>query len=133
MGLRFLDAFRSVARVGGGYERRCTDNFDAAVLVWRGGRPDGYGACGRFHAVSAGAYDAAHFERDDYFRYAAREPAGRGRRAQLIITSGDNGLSWRQVPLPTTYLGACDLCHAERNWAAGGIGLVLHNGDGGLT
>ncbi len=56
-----------------------------------------------------------------------------GERGRIIV-SDDNGLTWRQVPSPTsvtlthvTFAGPSD------GWAVGGMGLVLHSSDGGLT
>ena len=63
-------------------------------------------------------------------------PGGRlvavGRRG-LIITSEDNGASWKQSVVPvSTDLVAVDFPTSEQGWAVGHSGVVLHTSDGGL-
>lgn len=50
----------------------------------------------------------------------------------IIVLSDDNGLSWRQVPVPVSVtLSAVQFVDAQRGWAVGHAGTVLATIDGG--
>lgn len=52
----------------------------------------------------------------------------------IILTSDDNGATWRQAKVPTSVsLVALRFVDAQRGWAVGHMGLVLHSEDGGLS
>jgi photosystem II stability/assembly factor-like uncharacterized protein len=52
----------------------------------------------------------------------------------IILTSDDNGASWKQSQVPTSVnLTALRFIDAQRGWAVGHMGLVLHTEDGGLS
>jgi photosystem II stability/assembly factor-like uncharacterized protein len=52
----------------------------------------------------------------------------------IILTSDDNGASWRQAKVPTSInLTALRFIDEKRGWAVGHMGLVLHTEDGGLS
>jgi len=56
-----------------------------------------------------------------------------GERGRIMI-SDDDGVSWRQVPSPTSVtLTAVVFATPASGWALGQMGVVLHTGDGGLT
>lgn len=51
-----------------------------------------------------------------------------------IVTSDDNGRSWRQSPVPvSTDLVAVSFPSTSQGWAVGHGGVVLHSADGGAT
>lgn len=51
-----------------------------------------------------------------------------------IVLSDNNGVSWQQVPVPTSVtLTAVHFASAKQGWAVGHSGVVLHSPDGGLT
>jgi photosystem II stability/assembly factor-like uncharacterized protein len=56
-----------------------------------------------------------------------------GERGRIMI-SDDSGVTWRQVPSPTsvTLTGVVFVTPAS-GWVLGQMGVVLHTGDGGLT
>lgn len=52
----------------------------------------------------------------------------------LIVYSDDQGVSWKQAPVPVqSDLVAVHFIDAKNGWATGHAGVVLHSGDGGLT
>jgi photosystem II stability/assembly factor-like uncharacterized protein len=52
----------------------------------------------------------------------------------IVITSDDNGRSWRQSSVPVSVtLTAVRFVDARHGWAVGHSGVVLHSQDGGLT
>jgi photosystem II stability/assembly factor-like uncharacterized protein len=52
----------------------------------------------------------------------------------IILTSDDNGASWKQSPVPTSVnLTALRFVDERRGWALGHMGMVLHTEDGGLN
>jgi photosystem II stability/assembly factor-like uncharacterized protein len=52
----------------------------------------------------------------------------------IILTSDDNGASWKQSQVPTSVnLTALRFIDDQRGWAVGHMGLVLHTEDGGLS
>ncbi len=52
----------------------------------------------------------------------------------IILTSDDNGTSWKQSLVPTSVnLTALYFVDAQRGWAVGHMGVVLHSEDGGLS
>ena len=56
-----------------------------------------------------------------------------GERGRIIL-SDDDGISWRQVPTPTSVtLTHVTFATPAEGWAVGGMGVVLHSVDGGLT
>lgn len=56
-----------------------------------------------------------------------------GERGRIIL-SDDNGVSWRQVETPTSVtLTHVTFATPADGWAVGGMGLVLHSTDAGLT
>lgn len=56
-----------------------------------------------------------------------------GERGRIII-SDDNGVTWRQVPTPTSVtLTHVTFATAKEGWAVGGMGIVMHSTDQGLT
>jgi photosystem II stability/assembly factor-like uncharacterized protein len=64
---------------------------------------------------------------------AGRRLVAAGERG-IILTSDDNGASWRQARVPTSVnLIALRFVDAQRGWAVGHMGIVLYSEDGGLT
>lgn len=56
-----------------------------------------------------------------------------GERGRIIV-SDDNGVTWRQIPSPTSVtLTHVAFANASDGWAVGGMGVVLRTTDGGLT
>jgi photosystem II stability/assembly factor-like uncharacterized protein len=56
-----------------------------------------------------------------------------GERGRIMI-SEDDGVTWRQVPSPTSVtLTAVVFATPASGWVLGQMGVVLHSGDGGLT
>ncbi len=56
-----------------------------------------------------------------------------GERGRIIV-SDDNGLAWRQVKAPTSVtLAHVTFVTPTEGWAVGGMGIVLHTTDSGLT
>lgn len=56
-----------------------------------------------------------------------------GERGRIVL-SDDNGVSWRQVPSPTSVtLTHVTFPTPSDGWAVGGMGVVLHSSNGGLT
>ncbi len=52
----------------------------------------------------------------------------------LILTSDDEGKSWRQAQVPTSVnLTALRFVDPRQGWAVGHMGIILHTTDGGLT
>ncbi len=52
----------------------------------------------------------------------------------IILTSDDNGKSWKQALVPTSVnLTALYFVDAQQGWAVGHMGVVLHTEDGGLS
>jgi photosystem II stability/assembly factor-like uncharacterized protein len=52
----------------------------------------------------------------------------------IILTSDDNGASWKQSSVPTSAnLTALRFIDDQHGWAVGHMGLVLHTQDGGLS
>jgi photosystem II stability/assembly factor-like uncharacterized protein len=52
----------------------------------------------------------------------------------IILTSEDEGASWKQSRVPTSVnLTALRFVDARRGWAVGHMGMVLHSEDGGLS
>lgn len=50
-----------------------------------------------------------------------------------IVLSDDNGVTWKQVPVPTSVtLTAVHFVGEAQGWAVGHSGVVLHSADGGL-
>ena len=56
-----------------------------------------------------------------------------GERGRIIL-SDDNGVTWRQVHSPTSVtLTHVTFATPVDGWAVGGMGIVLHSADGGLS
>jgi len=52
----------------------------------------------------------------------------------LILTSDDEGASWKQSPVPgSVNLTALRFVDEKRGWAVGHMGVILHTRDGGLN
>lgn len=52
----------------------------------------------------------------------------------IVITSDDDGLSWRQSDVPVSVtLTSVQFVDAKNGWAVGHSGVILHSVDGGLT
>jgi photosystem II stability/assembly factor-like uncharacterized protein len=135
MGLRFPQRFH----VRREYSRRTFATIALMIFSLAIGCRTAYAQMDTAYAKSYALYQPAHITpRALTGVFTSVTRAGNrlvavGERGWIII-SDDNGVSWRQVPSPTSVtLAHVTFATPSDGWAVGGMGLVLHSSDGGLT